>query len=141
MLAAHVVLILADVFVSVSASGALVPFTAGYRPLALGLGTIAVYLFVLVAVSGASRGRLATSARAARSWRRIHLLAYVGWALSMGHGVLAGTDTGARWTTAIYAGCGLAVLTAAASRIRSDAAHRRSPLVNARTEQLVRNRS
>ena len=132
LLATHIVLILTDAFVNVSGTGALIPFTAGYRPFALGLGSIAVYLFVLVAVAGAARGRLASSAKGARNWRRIHLLAYVGWALSMGHGILAGTDTGTRWTTAIYLICGAAVVFAGATRVSSLRTQRAHPLARAR---------
>ena len=133
MLLAHASLIIADAYVDVSISATLLPFTAGYRPLALGLGTLAAYAFVVVAVSGAMRGRLANSARAVRRWRRVHLLAYVGWGLSMGHGVFAGTDTGSWWSTAIYATCGLAVAVALILRLRSDRAHRLTPLPAART--------
>lgn len=138
-LAAHIVLLVMDSYVTVTASGALIPFRAGYRPFALGLGTIGVYLFTLVAVSGATRGRLATSARAARAWRSVHVLAYVGWAAAMAHGVLAGTDTGARWSTVIYAACGGAVTLAVAFRLRSRARTLSHPLSRART--LERSRS
>ena len=133
MLALHTVLIVTDIYVNVAVTGALIPFTAGYRPLALGLGSLAVYLFVLVAVAGAARGRLAASAKGARNWRRVHLMAYAGWALSMGHGILAGTDTGARWTTAIYLACGAAVVFAVAARLSSLRTQRAHPLTVART--------
>lgn len=135
MLLAHTTLIVIDSFVSVSVSGALVPFTAGYRPFALGLGTLAVFTFVSVAVSGAMRGRLAASEVAVRRWRTVHLLAYVGWALSMGHGILAGTDSGRPWTTGIYVACGLAVASAFAVLARSDY-RRRSRGVGAVRERL-----
>jgi sulfoxide reductase heme-binding subunit YedZ len=133
MLALHTVLLVTDAYVNVSVTGALIPFTAGYRPLALGLGSFAVYLFVLVAVSGAARGRLAASAKGARNWRRVHLMAYAGWALSMGHGILAGTDTGASWTTAIYLACVAAVVFAVAARLSSLRTQRAHPLTVART--------
>jgi sulfoxide reductase heme-binding subunit YedZ len=137
MLAVHVVLILTDVYVNVSLTGSLIPFTAGYRALAVGLGTISVYVFVLVAIAGAARGRLATSARSARNWRRIHLTAYAGWALSMGHGILAGTDTGTRWTTAIYLACGGAVALAVAVRLWSLRTERSHPLAVARARTRI----
>jgi sulfoxide reductase heme-binding subunit YedZ len=35
----------------------------------------------------------------------------------MGHGVLAGTDTGRAWATVVYVGCALAVAGVAALRI------------------------
>lgn len=138
-LVAHAVLIIVDVYVDVSVTSTLLPFTAGYRPLALGLGTLSVYAFVLVAVSGAMRGRLATSARATRAWRGIHLSAYAGWVMAMTHGILAGTDTGATWSTAIYAACGLAVAAAVALRLRARSTDLHRPLPTART--LVRNAS
>lgn len=132
MLLAHVVLIVVDTFVSVSLTATFLPFTAGYRPVALGVGSIAVYLFVLVAVSGALRGRLATSASAARRWRGVHLMAYAGWALSMGHGIFAGSDTGAWWSTVIYLLCGLAVAAALTVRLRSEQVTHSDPLTSAR---------
>lgn len=138
-LAAHVVLLVVDAYVDVSIGGALVPYTAGYRPFALALGTIAVYLFILVAVSGAARGRLATSVRAARAWRSIHVMAYLGWVAAMAHGVLAGTDTGARWSTAVYVACAGAVAVAGTVRLRSRARSAADPLTRART--LERSRS
>lgn len=132
-LATHVVLLVADSYVNLRIGGAIVPLTAGYRPFALALGTLGVYAIVLVAVSGAARGRLATSARAARAWRTVHVLAYAGWALSMGHGVLAGSDTGTWWTTAVYVACGAAVVAAVAVRLRARARDARAPLTVART--------
>ena len=138
-LAVHVVLLVVDAYVDVSIGGALIPYAACYRPFALALGTIAVYLFILVAVSGAARGRLATSVRAARAWRSIHVMAYLGWVAAMAHGVLAGTDTGARWSTAVYVACAGAVAAAATVRLRSRARSAADPLTRART--LERSRS
>lgn len=117
MLAIHVVLLVVDSYVDLALPGVLIPFTAGYRGFALGLGTLAVYGLVVVALTGAARGRLAPSVRATRAWRWVHATAYVVWALSMGHGLLAGTDTGRWWTWVIYGGCALSVLVAGAVRI------------------------
>ena len=92
MLGLHAALLVVDHYVDVSLGGALVPFTAGYRGVALGLGTLSVYVFAVVALTGALRGRMATSTAAARTWRAVHLSAYAAWVLAMGHGLLAGTD-------------------------------------------------
>jgi methionine sulfoxide reductase heme-binding subunit len=134
-LAAHLVLILLDSYVSVTVLGALIPFTAGYAPVALGLGTIAVMLFLVVAITGAARGRLATSARAAAGWRAVHALAYLGWALAMGHGIFAGTDTGTLWTTTVYAACGIAFAGAMGTRLVRADRHDHRPLARARDLQ------
>ena len=129
----HAVLLVIDSYVDLDVTGALIPFTAGYRPLALAMGTIAVYVITLVAVSGAARGRLATSAPAARSWRSVHVLAYAGWALSMGHGIFAGTDSGSGWATAVYVACGAAVVAAVAMRLLVRSLSTHDPLTAART--------
>ena len=132
MLALHAALLVADGFVNVSIPGALVPFTAGYRGFALGLGTLAVYGFVVVALTGALRGRLAGSVRAARAWRAVHLSAYAAWALAMAHGVLAGTDTLRGWALLIYALSAALVGGALAARVAEALRTRRWELTRAR---------
>lgn len=101
ILVGHVTAIVLDAQSGVSLSGVIVPFAAGYRPVAVALGTVAGYLFVLVAVLGAARGRLAGSARAARVWRGVHLSAYGAWGIAVLHGFLAGTDSGLLWVRAL----------------------------------------
>ena len=132
MLGLHAALIVADTFVNVSIPGALVPFTAGYRGVALGLGTLAVYGFVVVAATGALRGRLASSVGASRAWRAVHLSAYAAWALAMTHGVLAGTDTLRGWALAIYGISAAVVGGTIASRIATATRTRRWELTRAR---------
>jgi methionine sulfoxide reductase heme-binding subunit len=128
MLGLHAVLLVTDKYVDLTLGGALAPFTAGYRGYALGLGTLAAYAFVIVAATGALRGRLAAGPRASRAWRGVHLSAYVAWALAMGHGVLAGTDTVQVWALALYGGCAALVAGATSSRIAAGVRHHRSPL-------------
>jgi sulfoxide reductase heme-binding subunit YedZ len=132
MLGLHEALLVADRFVDVSVAGALVPFTAGYRGIALGLGTLAVYGFVVVAATGALRGRLAASSSAARAWRAVHGSAYAAWVLAMAHGVLAGTDTGRGWALAVYGASAFLVAASVAARLAAAARARRAPLVQAR---------
>jgi methionine sulfoxide reductase heme-binding subunit len=137
MLGLHAVILVADHFVDVSVSGALVPFTAGYRGVALGLGTLAGYGFVVVAASGALRGRLAGSPGAARSWRAVHLAAYAAWVLVIAHGVLAGSDTTQGWALALYGGTVALVAAAVALRVGGEARTRQSPLARARRRTLL----
>jgi len=132
MLLVHTTLIVVDSFVDVTLSNVFIPFTAGYRPLALGLGTFAVYFLISAAVSGAMRGRLASSPDATAGWRAVHVFAYIGWGLSMAHGIFAGTDTGRGWTTVIYAACGLTIALAVAIRVRSEIQRRSEGLGAAR---------
>lgn len=132
MLWLHAVLLVLDQYVDVSVRGALVPFTAGYRGYALGLGTLAVYGFVVVAATGALRGRLAGSVRAARAWRGVHLSAYAAWALAVAHGMLAGTDTLRGWALGVYGVSGFLVGSAVAARLVSGLRGRRAALPQAR---------
>jgi predicted ferric reductase len=117
VLALHIGTILADSFANVGASGALVPFTAGYRPGWVGLGTLAVYTFVLVAAVGIARGRIAATNAGARAWRYLHGLAYAGWGLAFVHGVRSGTDTSVGWVKLLYIAGGIAVIASVAVRV------------------------
>lgn len=102
VLALHVGTILADSYAHVGWRGALIPFTSGYRPTWIALGSLAAYTFVGVAVLGLARARMAASPRAARVWRGLHGLGYVGWALGVLHGFMSGTDSHVGWVRLIY---------------------------------------
>lgn len=131
MIVLHAVLIVVDSYVTVSVTGLLVPFTAGYDAIALGIGTVAAYLFVITAITGALRSRI-SSERGQRAWRAVHLTAYAGWGAAMVHGLMAGTDTGAWWGIALYGGSAAAVAMAVAARVLSIGSTTRSPLAQAR---------
>jgi len=111
----HLTFVLIDTFVPTSLSGMLIPFTAGYRPFALGLGSLALYALLLTAVSGWLRGGFAGRIGDA-VWRRIHYASYAGWALAIGHGFLAGSDTHQSWAQLGYLACVASVGAAAAWR-------------------------
>ncbi|MGW2672011.1 hypothetical protein ACWC5F_28690 [Streptomyces sp. NPDC001272] len=100
-----------------TASGAFVPFADADRPLLIGLGTLAGYLFVSVAVSGAVRSVFAVKNRSAW-WRALHIGAYPAWAASLVHGLKAGRSADA-WVTASYALCLAAVAVVIGLRLRS----------------------
>lgn len=95
LLTVHVVTAVADQYVDIRWWQALVPVGATYRPLWLGLGTLALDLVVVVVVTSLLRRRLPH-----RPWRVVHVSAYAAWALSVAHGLGIGTDAGApfmRW--------------------------------------------
>ncbi|HEU5268224.1 MAG TPA: hypothetical protein VFU35_16055 [Jatrophihabitans sp.] len=117
VLALHVGTILADSYAHVGWRGALIPFTSGYRAAWVGLGSIAAYTFVAVALLGLARGRMAASPRGARIWRALHCLAYLGWASAIWHGFLSGTDSEVGWVRLIYVACLAAVLASVAARL------------------------
>ncbi|WP_222623315.1 hypothetical protein [Streptomyces armeniacus] len=88
---------------STGGRAAAVPFTDGQRPVLIGLGTLAGYLFVAVAVTGAARSAFATTGRS-RWWRALHMGAYLAWALALVHGLKAGRTPGT-WVTCAYVLC------------------------------------
>ncbi|TDU88354.1 sulfoxide reductase heme-binding subunit YedZ [Kribbella voronezhensis] len=132
LLAAHVTAVIADSYVAISPSVLVWPFGAGYRPFAVTLGVLAMYGLVFAALVGAARGRLASSQAFTKRWRSLHIAASVGWLLSVGHGLLAGTDRSTPWMLAITTSCLVAVVASAAVRARSRAVQASTPLSLAR---------
>jgi len=113
----HVGTIVADSYAHVRLTGAIIPFASGYRSGWVALGTIAAYLLVGVAIHGLARGRLASSARGARTWRGVHLLAYAGWVAAVVHGLDAGSDIGVGWVRLIFIACVTAVVASVTVRL------------------------
>lgn len=112
MLAAHVATAVLDTYVDIRWWQALVPYVGStYQPLWLALGTLALDVLLAVGVTSLLRARMQH-----RSWRAVHLLAYAGWALAVGHALGIGTDlrSGAGWAVAITATCA-GLVTAAVS--------------------------
>jgi DMSO/TMAO reductase YedYZ heme-binding membrane subunit len=112
LLAVHVATTLLDPFPPIGALNAIVPFQTDYRPLWLGLGTVASDLLVALALTSLVRRRLGY-----RTWRGLHWLAYACWPVALVHGIGAGSDTRSTWMLALAAGCVLAVLVAATGRL------------------------
>lgn len=81
------------------------PGLASYRPLALAAGILAFAAALLVRESFAWRSRIG-----ARTWRRLHALSFVAYALATAHGITAGTDSGTTAMLALYLSSTLAVL-------------------------------
>ena len=112
--AAHVVTVLVDPHADVEAVDVVVPFGSGYRTLATGLGTLALDLLVVVAVTSALRLRLG-----GRAWRAVHAIAYALWPVAALHGLGTGTDRVA--VIGLTTGCAVVVGAAAASRLARSA--------------------
>ncbi len=95
--ASHALLLLLDTYIGFSWDSILIPFVAPWRPLAVGLGSIALYLLILLAVTSKARRFIGL-----RLWRVIHLLAFVAFGLITAHGFLAGTESTLPWAKVIY---------------------------------------
>jgi sulfoxide reductase heme-binding subunit YedZ len=100
LLITHIGTAIVDSYVDIGVSSAVVPFVAGYRPFAVGLGTLAVDLFLLVVVTSLLRSHLPL-----RLWKAVHLTSYLLWPLAFVHGITAGTDLGGGWPLLLVIGC------------------------------------
>lgn len=132
LLVVHVVALVADAQSGISVSAAFIPMASAYRPLAVTAGVVTLYTMVFAAIVGASRGRLTVSAWAARRWRVLHGVAYLGWALAVVHGIFSGTDTVAGYVPVVYTSCVAVVLAAVSRRLRSQDDYEESTLSRSR---------
>ena len=101
---AHAVPLIGDRYVSFDPLDVVVPFLAPYRPIAVGLGIVGLYLAMAVYGSFWLRAHLGQ-----RGWRAVHFLSFPAFGLVTLHGLYAGTDSGAPWLRAIYLTAILAV--------------------------------
>jgi len=118
-IAIHVGSIALDTVVPFSLTQLVVPFTASYRPLATGLGIVALELLVAVAITNLLRSRLPH-----RIWRRAHYATFGVWLLATGHGILAGSDRDQTWLLVLYAIAVGLVAVASALRVGATSARR-----------------
>jgi DMSO/TMAO reductase YedYZ heme-binding membrane subunit len=110
-LVVHILTAALDSFASISLVDAVIPFVGSYRPLWLGLGTVAFDLLLAVALTSVVRDRMDHA-----TWRGVHWLAYAAWPVAVVHGLGTGSDVHQGWLQAITVGCILVVLAAVAGR-------------------------
>lgn len=117
-LTAHVATAVAETYVPIDAISAVVPFTAGYETLWVGLGTLGVDLLLAVTVTSLLRHRLSP-----RLWKAVHGLSYALWPTAIAHGFMLGTSDEPllRGITVL---CALAGVTAVAWRLNATHADR-----------------
>lgn len=108
----HALALLGDGYMSFDIRSILFPFSAPYRPLATSLGVFALYGALLVHLSFGFKARLG-----AKTWRKLHYLAFAVYAFALVHGVMAGTDTGTPFMQAMYVGSFGAVASLSAYRL------------------------
>ena len=109
LLTAHALTAVVDEFVDIRWWQVIVPVGGSYKPLWLGLGTLALDLTLVVVATSLARAGLPH-----RTWFLVHLTTYAAWAAGVVHGIGIGTDAGRGWmvvtTAACVAAVGLAVL-------------------------------
>jgi DMSO/TMAO reductase YedYZ heme-binding membrane subunit len=111
----HVATAVTDTYVDIRWWQALSPVGASYKPLWLGLGSIAFDVMLIVVLTSLMRERLGQ-----RAWRTIHLLGYLSWPFALVHSVGIGTDATSTWGRQVGLGCLAAVALAAVVRLTTD---------------------
>lgn len=105
LLGVHVVALSVDGFMPFDIADVTIPMASTYRPFAVALGVIAMYVLVAIIVLSWLRKQVGTT-----WWRRSHLLAVPVFAMSLAHGLLAGTDSRRPAMWWMYLGTGVAVV-------------------------------
>lgn len=91
----HVGTTVADGYAPIALTAAIVPFVSPYRPLWLGLGTVAFDLLIALVVTSLLRARFGY-----RMWRSVHWLAYASWPIALVHTLGTGSDVRTGWLRA-----------------------------------------
>ena len=116
-LAIHVLTAIADPYVTIGLAAVVIPFTAGYKPLWLGLGALSLDLAAALIVTSLARARMGR-----RAWRAIHWAAYAAWPLAVAHSLGSSADMRSGVLLGVLTGCVLAVCGALAWRLSRAAA-------------------
>jgi len=115
LVALHVALLFFDPYAQLRLMDLVVPFLGAYRPLWLGLGTLAFDVLVVLTVTSVLRHRLGV-----RTFRAVHWASYALWPIAMAHALGNGTDADYEWFL-VLAGCCIVTVTAALGwRLRAD---------------------
>lgn len=92
-LAIHIVTAIADGYVKLNYWDVLIPFVAGWDPLWVGLGTIAVDLLLAIGITSLLRRHLS-----ALAWKAVHRSSYAMWPIALVHGFgISGGDGTGTW--------------------------------------------
>ena len=96
----HILTSVLDSFAPIRLIDTIIPFAGLYRPLWLGLGTVAFDLLLAVTVTSLVRRRVGYGA-----WRLLHWTAYASWPVALLHGLGTGSDTKQGWMLVVVGGC------------------------------------
>lgn len=111
-LAVHILTAVADSFAPITLADVVVPFASAYRPVWLGLGTLAFDLLVVLTVTSLLRTRIGF-----RRWKALHWAAYGCWAVAFVHALGTGSDVRSSLFLLFAGVCAAGVLAAVAGRL------------------------
>jgi methionine sulfoxide reductase heme-binding subunit len=107
LLVVHVTTLLFDPYAQLRLVDLVLPFAGAYRPLWLGLGTLALDMVVAIVVTSLLRQRIGRS-----MWRAVHWATYGMWPLALLHALGTGTDASTMWLRGVAVACVLGVVAA-----------------------------
>ena len=107
LVVAHVGSLLLDPYAQLKVVDTVFPFLSGYRPLWVGLGTVALDLIGVVTVVSLLRQRVGP-----KVFKAVHWATYALWPTALLHALGSGTDAASLWFRAIAVVCVSAVVTA-----------------------------
>lgn len=112
LIAVHLVSLFFDSYAQLNLVDFVFPFLGAYKPLWLGLGTVAVDLLVVVTAVSLLRHRVGP-----RVFKAVHYLTYALWPIALVHSLGNGTDAASTWFLGIASGCTAAVALAVLWRL------------------------
>jgi methionine sulfoxide reductase heme-binding subunit len=111
-LGTHIITAIVDGYAQIPWLSTVVPFSSGYERFWIGLGTVALDLFIAVIVTSLLRDRMKPAI-----WRAIHWLAYVSYPVIVAHSLGASKDLRSGWLLALTLGTVFTVVTAIGYRV------------------------
>jgi sulfoxide reductase heme-binding subunit YedZ len=114
--ALHVLTAVADGYVNIPLTAAVVPLTSSYERIWLSLGAISLDLTIALIVTSLLRRHLSR-----RAWRAVHLLAYLSWPVAWVHSVYSSGDLQHGILLVLALICAIAVVGAIAWRLAAAA--------------------
>jgi predicted ferric reductase len=94
----HGIILLGDRYIGFTVTQLIIPFSiTNYRPLWVGLGQLAFYLWLMVTLSFYVRKGIGQKA-----WRLMHYASFLAYLMGISHGIFGGSDSGADWVQKYY---------------------------------------
>jgi sulfoxide reductase heme-binding subunit YedZ len=111
LIGVHMVTLLLDPYAQLHLVDLAVPFLGTYRPVWLGLGTLAVDILAAIVITSLLRKRIGQ-----RAFRAVHWATYALWPLAFVHALKTGTDAGSVWFLLLAFACAIVIAAAVAWR-------------------------
>jgi predicted ferric reductase len=94
----HGLILMGDRYIGFNLAKILLPFsTTSYKPLAIGIGQIAFYIWIILDISFYIRKSIGR-----KVWRAIHFASFLTYVAVLFHALIAGTDAASNWMQTIY---------------------------------------